>query len=187
MTNVPFRDISDFRDLDSINAYHELVGQGVFTEEEMMRYLRYKSRDNARTPFQWDDSENAGFTTGTPWIMVNPNYTEINAAEQMGRADSVFNYYKELIRLRKTNDVIVYGTYELLQPDDKELYVYERRLGEKKLLVICNFYGNNRKFTLPEGWDSDRLSVMIGNYSDAQPAAEMDIRPYEAVVLEAED
>lgn len=187
MTNVPFRDISDFRDLDSINAYHELVGQGVFTEEEMMRYLRYKSRDNARTPFQWDDSENAGFTTGTPWIMVNPNYTEINAAEQMGRADSVFNYYKELIRLRKTNDVIVYGTYELLLPDDKELYVYERRLGEKKLLVICNFYGNNRKFTLPEGWDSDRLFVMIGNYSDAQPAAEMDIRPYEAVVLEAED
>ena len=187
MTNVPFRDISDFRDLDSINAYHELVGQGVFTEEEMMRYLRYKSRDNARTPFQWDDSENAGFTTGTPWIMVNPNYTEINAAEQMGRADSVFNYYKELIRLRKTNDVIVYGTYELLLPDDKELYVYERRLGEKKLLVICNFYGNNRKFTFPEGWDSDRLSVMIGNYSDAQPAAEMDIRPYEAVVLEAED
>ena len=187
MTNVPFRDISDFRDLDSINAYHELVGQGVFTEEEMMRYLRYKSRDNARTPFQWDDSENAGFTTGTPWIMVNPNYTEINAAEQLGRADSVFNYYKELIRLRKTNDVIVYGTYELLLPDDKELYVYERRLGEKKLLVICNFYGNNRKFTFPEGWDSDRLSVMIGNYSDAQPAAEMDIRPYEAVVLEAED
>lgn len=187
MTNVPFRDISDFRDLDSINAYHELVGQGVFTEEEMMRYLRYKSRDNARTPFQWDDSENAGFTTGTPWIMVNPNYTEINAAEQMGRADSVFNYYKELIRLRKTNDVIVYGTYELLLPDDKELYVYERRLGEKKLLVICNFYGNNRKFTFPEGGDSDRLSVMIGNYSDAQPAAEMDIRPYEAVVLEAED
>lgn len=187
MTNVPFRDISDFRDLDSINAYHELVGQGVFTEEEMMRYLRYKSRDNARTPFQWDDSENAGFTTGTPWIMVNPNYTEINAAEQVGRADSVFNYYKELIRLRKTNDVIVYGTYELFLPDDKELYVYERRLGEKKLLVICNFYGNNRKFTLPEGWDADRLSVMIGNYSDAQPAAEMDIRPYEAVVLEAED
>lgn len=187
MTNVPFRDISDFRDLDSINAYHELVGQGVFTEEEMMRYLRYKSRDNARTPFQWDDSENAGFTTGTPWIMVNPNYTEINAAEQMGRADSVFNYYKELIRLRKTNDVIVYGTYELLLPDDKELYVYERRLGEKKLLVICNFYGNNRKFTLPEGWAHDRLSVMIGNYGDAQPAAEMDIRPYEAVVLEAEN
>src|SRR5699024_357079 len=140
------------------NAYHELVGQGVFTEEEMMRYLRYKSRDNARTPFQWDDSENAGFTTGTTWIMVNPNYTEINAAEQMGRADTVFNNYKELIRLRKTNEVIVCGIYELLLPDDKELYVYERRRGEKKLLVICNFYGNNRKFTHPEGWAHDRLS-----------------------------
>ena len=176
MTNVPFRDISDFRDLDSINAYHELVGQGVFTEEEMMRYLRYKSRDNARTPFQWDDSENAGFTTGTPWIMVNPNYTEINAAEQMGRADSVFNYYKELIRLRKTNDVIVYGTYELLLPDDKELYVYERRLGEKKLLVICNFYGNNRKFTLPEGWarpsvcDDRKLRRRAAGSRDGHPS-----------------
>lgn len=184
MTNVPFQDISDFRDLDSINAYHELTGQGVFSEEEMMRYLCYKSRDNARTPFQWDDSENAGFTTGTPWIMVNPNYTEINAAEQRNRKDSVFQYYKELIRLRKTNDIIVYGTYDLLLPDDKELYVYERKLGEKRLLVICNFYGNRRIFTLPEGWDADRLSVMIGNYSDRPVGAEMEIRPYEAVVLE---
>ena len=183
MTNVPFRDISDFRDLDSINAYHELVGQGVFTEEAMMRYLRYKSRDNARTPFQWNDEENAGFTTGTPWIMVNPNYKEINAREQMVRADSVFNYYKKLIRLRRENEIIVYGSYDLLLPDDPELYVYTRTLGDEKLLVICNFYGNTREFELPEGWDPDRMERMIGNYEKRDIAGTMELRPYEAVVF----
>ena len=183
MTNVPFRDISDFRDLDSINAYHELVGQGVFTEEAMMRYLRYKSRDNARTPFQWNDEENAGFTTGTPWIMVNPNYKEINAREQMVRADSVFNYYKKLIRLRKENEIIVYGSYDLLLPDDPELYVYTRTLGDEKLLVICNFYGNTREFELPEGWNPDRMELMIGNYEKRDTARTLEIRPYEAVVF----
>lgn len=183
MTNVPFRDISDFRDLDSINAYHELVGQGVFTEEAMMRYLRYKSRDNARTPFQWNDEENAGFTTGTPWIMVNPNYKEINAREQMVRADSVFNYYKKLIRLRRENEIIVYGSYDLLLPDDPELYVYIRTLGDEKLLVICNFYGNTREFELPEGWDPDRMERMIGNYEKRDIAGTMELRPYEAVVF----
>ena len=184
MTNVPFRDISDFRDLDSINAYHELVGQGVFTEEAMMRYLRYKSRDNARTPFQWNDEENAGFTTGTPWIMVNPNYKEINAREQMVRADSVFNYYKKLIRLRRENEIIVYGSYDLLLPDDPELYVYTRTLGDEKLLVICNFYGNTREFELPEGWDPDRMERMIGNYEKCDISRAMEIRPYEAVVFQ---
>ena len=183
MTNVPFRDISDFRDLDSINAYHELVGQGVFTEEAMMRYLRYKSRDNARTPFQWNDEENAGFTTGTPWIMVNPNYKEINAREQMVRADSVFNYYKKLIRLRRENEIIVYGSYDLLLPDDPELYVYTRTLGDEKLLVICNFYGNTREFELPEGWDPDRMERMIGNYEKRDTARTLELRPYEAVVF----
>ena len=183
MTNVPFRDISDFRDLDSINAYHELVGQGVFTEEAMMGYLRYKSRDNARTPFQWNDEENAGFTTGTPWIMVNPNYKEINAREQMVRADSVFNYYKKLIRLRKGNEIIVYGSYDLLLPDDPELYVYTRTLGDEKLLVICNFYGNTREFELPEGWNPDRMELMIGNYEKRDTARTLEIRPYEAVVF----
>ena len=183
MTNVPFRDISDFRDLDSINAYHELVGQGVFTEEAMMRYLRYKRRDNARTSFQWNDEENAGFTTGTPWIMVNPNYKEINAREQMVRADSVFNYYKKLIRLRRENEIIVYGSYDLLLPDDPELYVYTRTLGDEKLLVICNFYGNTREFELPEGWDPDRMERMIGNYEKRDIAGTMELRPYEAVVF----
>lgn len=183
MTNVPFSDISDFRDLDSVNAYRELVGNGVFSAEEMLRYLRYKSRDNARTPFQWDDGENAGFTTGTPWIMVNPNYREINAKEQRKRPDSVFHYYQKLIRLRKEHEIIVYGSCDLLLPDDPELYVYTRTLGEEKLLVICNFYGNTRQFTLPEPAAGQNAEILIANYGDVKLQKEMTIRAYEAVVV----
>ena len=116
-----------------------------------MKYLRYKSRDNARTPFQWDDTEMQALQQVTPWIMVNPNYKEINAKDQLEREDSVFHYYQKLIRLRKEHEIIVYGSYDLLLPDDRELYVYTRTLGTEKLLVVCNFYGNTRTMELPEG------------------------------------
>ena len=182
MTNVPFTSIDQFRDLDSINAYRELVEeQKVFTSEEMMRYLRYKSRDNARTPFQWDDSENAGFSTGTPWIMVNPNYREINAKDQLERDDSVFHYYQKLIRLRKEQEVIVYGTYDLLLPDSKEIYAYTRTLGEEKLLVVCNFYEPEVSFELPEEFAGG--TCLISNYPEVSLKAEMTLRPYEAFVI----
>ena len=182
MTNVPFTSIDQFRDLDSINAYRELVEeQKVFTSEEMMRYLRYKSRDNARTPFQWDDSENAGFSTGTPWIMVNPNYKEINAKDQLEREDSVFHYYQKLIRLRKEQEVIVYGTYDLLLPDSKEIYAYTRMLGEEKLLVVCNFYEPEVSFELPEEFAGG--TCLISNYPEVSLKAEMTLRPYEAFVI----
>lgn len=182
MTNVPFTSIDQFRDLDSINAYRELVEeQKVFTSEEMMRYLRYKSRDNARTPFQWDDSENAGFSTGTPWIMVNPNYKEINAKDQLEREDSVFRYYQKLIRLRKEQEVIVYGTYDLLLPDSKEIYAYTRTLGEDKLLVVCNFYEQETSFALPEEFSDG--NCLISNYPEVSLKAEMTLRPYEAFVI----
>lgn len=182
MTNVPFTSIDQFRDLDSINAYRELVEeQKVFTSEEMMRYLRYKSRDNARTPFQWDDSENAGFSTGTPWIMVNPNYKEINAKDQLEREDSVFHYYQKLIRLRKEQEVIVYGTYDLLLPDSKEIYAYTRTLGEEKLLVVCNFYEPEVSFEMPEEFIGG--TCLISNYPEVSLKAEMTLRPYEAFVI----
>ncbi len=182
MTNVPFTSIDQFRDLDSINAYRELVEeQKVFTSEEMMRYLCYKSRDNARTPFQWDDSENAGFSTGTPWIMVNPNYREINAKDQLERDDSVFHYYQKLIRLRKEQEVIVYGTYDLLLPDSKEIYAYTRTLGEEKLLVVCNFYEPEVSFELPEEFAGG--TCLISNYPEVSLKAEMTLRPYEAFVI----
>lgn len=183
MTNVPFTSVDQFRDLDSINAYHELVDdQKVFSHEEMMRYLCCKSRDNARTPFQWDDSENAGFTTGTPWIMVNPNYTEINAKKQLADPDSVFHYYQKLIRLRKEKELIVYGTYDLLMPESKEIYMYTRTLGGEKLITVCNFSDQEVQIDLPEEFVGGEY--LIGNYEEQPIAEKMTVRPYEAFVIE---
>ena len=183
MTNVPFETLEDFRDIESINAYHELTESGQVSPEDMMRFLRYKSRDNARTPMQWDDSENAGFTTGTPWIMVNPNYKEINAKEQLARPDSVFHFYQKLIRLRKEREIIPYGEYELLLPEDPDLYVYTRALGEHKLLVICNFRKEEKAFTLPEGFDPGMGEILIGNYPDRELQNTMTLKAYEALAI----
>ena len=183
MTNVPFETLEDFRDIESINAYHELTESGQVSPEDMMRFLRYKSRDNARTPMQWDDSENAGFTEGTPWIMVNPNYKEINAKEQLARPDSVFHFYQKLIRLRKEREIIPYGEYELLLPEDPDLYVYTRALGEHKLLVICNFRKEEKAFTLPEGFDPGMGEILIGNYPDRELQNTMTLKAYEALAI----
>lgn len=182
MTNAPFEDVSDFRDLDSINAYRELVEeQKVFSHQEMMKYLRRKSRDNARTPFQWDDTQQAGFTTGKPWIMVNPNFTEINAAGQLEDPDSVFHYYQKLIRLRKEHEIVVYGTYDLLLPESKEIYMYTRTWNDEKLLVVCNFSGDTVNVELPEEFAG--AEILISNYKDVSVQVEMTVRPYEAFVM----
>lgn len=183
MTNYPFTSLEEFRDIESINAYHEMTEKGIIGKEDMFRYISYKGRDNARTPMQWDDSENAGFTTGTPWINVNPNYKEINAKEETGRETSVFHYYKQLIRLRKENEIIVYGTYELLLPDSEELYVYTRTLGGEKLITICNFTDHETGYRLPEEFAQNTAEILIGNYEDAEVKAQMTLRPYEAVVI----
>lgn len=183
MTNYPFTSLEEFRDIESINAYHEMTEKGIIGKEDMFRYISYKGRDNARTPMQWDDSENAGFTTGTPWINVNPNYKEINAKEETGRETSVFHYYKQLIRLRKENEIIVYGTYELLLPDSEELYVYTRTLGGEKLITICNFTEHETGYRLPEEFAQNTAEILIGNYEDAEVKAQMTLRPYEAVVI----
>lgn len=183
MTNVPFEKLEDFRDIESLNLYRQEVGGGRISHEALMDYLRHKSRDNSRTPVQWDDSENAGFTDGTPWIMVNPNYTEINAKEQMAHPDSVFHYYKKLIRLRREYDIIPYGEYELLLADDEDLWVYTRTLGGKTLLVLCNFSQAEHTVSVPENLDTEKAEILIGNYPDQKPAQEMTLRAYESVVL----
>ena len=180
MTNVPFETIHDFRDLDSINAYYELTGKGIFTQEEMMKYIRYKSRDNARTPMQWDTSAYAGFSEATPWIMVNPNYERINAREQMGRETSVFHYYKKLIALRHEHEIMVYGSYELQLPDDPHIYAYVRTLGERKLLVVCSFCGQTVNYSVPKEFESG--TVLISNY-EAKERKSGELKPYEALVI----
>lgn len=185
MTNYPFRSLNEFRDIESINAYHELTEKGVIGKEDMFRYISYKGRDNARTPVQWDDSDNAGFTTGTPWIPVNPNYTEINAKEQLGRRDSVFHYYKELIRLRKEHEIIVYGQYELLAPESEEVFAYKRSLNGQELLVICNFTEKEIAFEapLPEDEKAEKAGVLITNCGRTGLERKMLLKPYEASVF----
>ena len=179
MTNTVFNSVDDFRDLESINAYRELVESGLYTDEDMFPKIAHKSRDNARTPMQWDASENAGFTTGTPWIAVNPNYKKINVEDQLKREDSVFNYYKKLIRLRKENEIIVYGNYELLLPEDENIFAYVRSLDGKKLLTVCNFSKSEQKFDF-QGYENAK--VLISNYN--RDAGEDGIlKPYEATVL----
>ena len=182
MTNCPFNTLDNFRDLESINAFHELTEQGKMTEEDMMAAISYKGRDNARTPMQWDDSAYAGFSTATPWIMVNPNYTKINAKDQVNREDSVFKYYQKLIKLRHESELIVYGTYDLILDDDKDIYAYIRTLGDEKLIVYCNFSENTREVELPEEFTNGK--VLISNYIDAKVNHKITLRPYEAIVIQ---
>ena len=182
MTNCPFNTLDNFRDLESINAFHELTEQGKMTEEDMLAAISYKGRDNARTPMQWDDSAYAGFSTAKPWIMVNPNYTKINAKDQVNREDSVFKYYQKLIKLRHESELIVYGTYDLILDDDKDIYAYIRTLGDEKLIVYCNFSENTREVEIPEEFVNGK--VLISNYSDAKANQKITLRPYEAIVIQ---
>ncbi|MBP7349228.1 MAG: alpha,alpha-phosphotrehalase [Butyrivibrio sp.] len=178
MTNMEFHSLADFRDLDSINAYQELVEEKrIMTAEQMLRVLSRKSRDNARTPMQWDDTEQAGFTNGTPWIAVNPNFHQINAAEEVKNENSVFAYYKELIQLRKKYPDIVYGHYELLDDQNQDIYAYTRSLCEQKLLVVCNFTNKEISYEVPEEFRTE--PVLITNYPAQKTGC---LRPYEAIV-----
>lgn len=180
MTNVKFNSLEDFRDLDSINAYRELVQEkSIYSPQQMLSALSEKSRDNARTPMQWDDGKYAGFSEAQPWIGVNKNYKYINAREQLARQDSVFHYYQKLIRLRKTYPVIVNGHYELLEPDHQKLYVYTRSDSDSRLLVVCNFTRDTVRYALPSEFAG--AECIISNYEDGGKSAEL--RPYEAYAL----
>lgn len=183
MTNYPFTSLEEFRDIESINAYHELTEKGIFSPEKMLEYIGYKGRDNARTPMQWDDNAQAGFTSGTPWIAVNPNYTEINAKDQLAREDSVFHYYQKLIALRRQYDIIVYGDYELLLPDSEEIYSYIRTCGDQRLLVICSFTEQNVTYELPEKLKGRSGQILISNYDRSEAQDTMVLAPYECMAV----
>lgn len=181
MTNYPFQSPDDFRDIESINAYREWCSEGKLSHEVFWPCIIFKSRDNARTPVQWDDSPQAGFTSGTPWIAVNPNYITINAKAETADFNSVFHYYKKLIALRKENPIMVYGKYEALMEDSEELFVYTRTMENEKLLVVCSFCDHETKFTIPA--EFIRTSCLISNIENVYDKAEMTLRPYEAFVL----
>lgn len=181
MTNYPFEIPEDFRDIESINAYKEWCESGRVSHEEFWPCLQLISRDNARTPVQWDDTENAGFTAGTPWIPVNPNYKEINAAAELKDPRSVFHYYQKLIALRKQLPIIVYGKYTLLLPEDENLFVYTRELDKEKLLVVCNFTSEEQEFDLPKEFRG--AECLIANMSNSYREEKMVLKAYEAFVL----
>jgi oligo-1,6-glucosidase len=186
MTNIKFEKLTDYKDIDTLNSYHQFVEVEGMPHDEMMRYIYKKSRDNARTPMQWDDSEHAGFTTGEPWIAVNPNHKTINASKQMEDPDSVFNYYKRLIELRKKYPVIVYGQYELLDPDNVDLYVYKRTYKEETLIIICSFKEQEVPYAL-DGYDLEDAEILISNYPVEDDNANIVLKPYEARVYYKHD
>ena len=174
MTNVQYA-IEDYRDIETINIYQERLEQG-YTKEEIMDSIHAKGRDNGRTPMQWDDSEHAGFTTGTPWIKVNPNYKEINAKSQVKDPNSIFSCYKRLVQLRKEYPVFVDGRYRLLLEEDENIFAYERQNADQKLVVVCNFFGNTVEMPLQETCKD--MTLLLGNYVEiAEPGT---LRPYEA-------
>ena len=181
MTNVYFDKLEDYRDIESINFFTELTEAGLMTPEYMMKCLMLRSRDNARTPMQWDDSAQAGFTDGESWIKVNPNYKEINAAQQLEDPNSIFHYYQKLIRLRKEKDIIVYGEFEPLYRDDEQIFAYIRRQEQEKLLTVCNFSDKNAEMEIPEEFKG--AECLITNLDRTVFEGRIVLKPYEAFVL----
>ena len=180
MTNAGFTSLEQYQDVESINHYHILRSRGLH-EDSVYDILRVHSRDNARTPMQWDAGAQGGFTTGTPWISVNPNHTCINAASQVGDPDSVFAHYQKLIALRKQYDVIAYGDFAPLDQQHPQVLAYTRRLGGEQLVVVNNFYRTEVDWTCPV--DLDGFACLLSNYPDAAVQTKLHLRPYESLVL----
>ena len=174
MTNVQY-DIEDYKDCEIINMYHERLEKG-YSKDEIMKSIYAKGRDNARTPMQWDDSANAGFTTGTPWIKVNDNYDKINAKSQVDDPDSIFSCYKKLVQLRKDYPVFVDGKFTLLLEDDENIFAYSRKNEEKTMIVVCNFF--DKEIPIPLAKECEGMEVLISNYKDTSDMSVL--RPYEA-------
>lgn len=179
MTNPHFKSIEQYRDVESLNHYQILQDKGM-TKEQALMILDVHSRDNSRTPMQWDDSINAGFTTGTPWIQTADNYTEINVKNSLEDKDSILYYYQKLIQLRKNYDVIAYGDIKPLLREDKRVFAYERNYKGQKLIVICNFYPTTYEIELP--YDLSNYKCILNNYKNEVKAKKIALKPYETLV-----
>ena len=174
MTNVQY-DIEDYRDVEIHNMYKERLEAG-YAKEDVMRSIYAKGRDNARTPMQWDSTEHAGFTDGTPWMKVNSNYKEINAKSQVNDPNSIFNCYKKLIQLRKEYSVLVDGEFNLLLEEDENIFAYQRKNADQTMLVVCNFF--DKAITMPLEDKCKDMKVLFGNYEGIEDTTIL--RPYEA-------
>lgn len=182
MTNVEFNSIDDYKDIETLNMYKERISAG-YGKEGIMNSIYAKSRDNARTPMQWSSDENGGFTKGTPWIKTNSNYKDINVKKALDNKNSIFYHYKTLIRLRKENDAIVYGSYKCIYEDHKAIYSYIRELNGIKFLVVANFYDGTESFILPQDIQYDKSQLVLSNYKDSKKTPDkLILRPYEAII-----
>ena len=182
MTNVHFASIEDYNDIEVKNLWNERVIHGDADPDVLLDAIRFRSRDNARTPMQWDDSENAGFTTGTPWLKVNPNYKEINVKEALEDPDSIFYYMKRLIRMRKANETAVYGDSGSMSLKMRAFIYMKETMKAKKMFVILNFTEDEVPFHMPEGLDAEKAVLLIDNYEQDAALEERTMRPYEAAV-----
>lgn len=182
MTNTVFNSIDEYDDVEIHNFWKETVVEGGADPKTTLAGIQYHARDNARTPIQWDDSENAGFTTGKPWLKINPNYTEINVKKAMAAEDSIFHYMQKLIRFRKENLVAVYGDFKEYAPENENLYIYERNLDDQKLFVVLNFTDTEVPFALPEGMDAAGAKQVLSNYGKKEALENKSMMPYEAAV-----
>jgi oligo-1,6-glucosidase len=179
MNNIKFEKIDDYRDIESINMYKQIKSKGGDLNE-FLSAQKISARDNSRTPFQWDSSSNAGFSMGTPWLKVNPNYKTVNVATEERDTNSCLNYFRKIVKLRKDNLILVYGKYELIDKDNSDVYAYTRELNGKKLLVLLNF--TNKPASSNTGIDMSKAKVLIDNYADASMTGQL--KPYEAVVYD---
>ena len=180
MTNIKFDSIDDYNDIETLNMYKERISLG-YTHEEIMQSIYAKSRDNGRTPIQWDDSEYGGFSTAKPWLSVNDNYRYINAKQCLTDKNSIFYHYQQLIKIRKSHDVIIYGSYQLLCPEDSNIYAYLRELDGDKILVVCNFYQDEVEFKFDQPFES--AEILLSNYPDSSiDLNSLNLKPYEAIM-----
>ncbi|MGN5651108.1 glycoside hydrolase family 13 protein [Bacillus sp. Brlt_9] len=184
MTNVSFSNIKDYRDIETLNAYEDLVTNNKLSKKEMMAGIHKRSRDNARTPMQWTNEQNAGFTTGEPWINVNPNYKEINVEHNIEDKDSLFYYYQKLIKIRKEHPIVTYGIYTPIMEESNQIFAYERQLNNEKLLVICNFTENECEFISDRRIAYQSKKLLISNYTeiDGNEIDNIILKPYETRV-----
>jgi glucan 1,6-alpha-glucosidase len=181
MTNYPVNDISEVEDIESVNMYHERLANG-YKKEDIIASINYKGRDNARTPIQWDRTENAGFTTGTPWLHLNPNYLEINVADNLEDQNSIFYCYQKLIQLRKDNPIIVWGDYELVKDTPEQVFMYLRHYEGESWAVVANFSEQTKTIQLEHLGQSN--DVIISNYERTSVNFQhLEIKPYEAFAV----
>ena len=185
MTNYPFKSIDEFQDIECISAYRQLVGAGLRSPEDMLDAVCYKSRDNARTPMQWNAEKNAGFTDGTPWLKINPNYLTVNARAEEEDPGSVLQFYRELLRLRRKSewkDLLVYGSYELLLKEDPQVFAYLRTYGKRSALVAVNMSAQPAAVNLPEETAFRDAVQILGTKGRKALETNLELQPWEALV-----